>query len=90
MGLWYLGGLPDVPEKAARSFDACRQRVIFTGHHHRWLLTMRDRVVSWDERSTIRLETPQRYLVVVAAVCEGFCGIYDTRTTELIPVAFRQ
>jgi hypothetical protein len=38
MGLWYLGGLPDVPEKAARSFDACKHRVMFTGHHHRWLL----------------------------------------------------
>ena len=89
MGLWYLGGLPDVPAKAARSFDACRQRVMFSGHHHRWLATTRHGVIPWDESRSIRLERPERYLVVVAAVCEGFCGIYNTETCELLPVAFR-
>jgi hypothetical protein len=89
MGLWYLGGLPDVPEKAAPSFDACSNRVMFTGHHHRWLVTARNGVIPWDGNRVIRLEPPQRYLVVVAAVCEGFCAVYDTRTWELIPVAVR-
>jgi len=89
MGLWYLGGLPDVSTKAARSFDACSHRVMFTGHHHRWLLATRDGVIPWDGNRAIRLEAPQRYLVIVAAVCDGFCGIYDTRTYELVPVAFR-
>jgi hypothetical protein len=90
LGLWYLGGLPDTPEKAARSFDACHQRVLFTGHHHRWLLATREGVIPWDGSRAVRLEAPQRYLVVVAAVCEGFCGVYDTRTGELTPVAIRE
>lgn len=89
MGLWYLGGLPEDPEKAARSFDACDHRVMFTGHHHRWLLTTREGVVPWDGDRAIRLQAPQRYLVVVGAVCEGFCGIYDTRTGDLVPITFR-
>lgn len=89
MGLWYLGGLPDEPEKASRSFDACRQRVIFTGHHHRWLVATRERVLPWDSLKPICLKPPERYLVVVAAVCEGRCGIYDSLTCELLPLAFR-
>jgi hypothetical protein len=89
MGLWYLGGLPDVPEKAARSFDACSNRVMFTGHHHRWLVATREGALPWDGTTAIRLEPTQRYLVVVAAVCEGYCAIYDTRSCELSPVAFR-
>ncbi len=89
MGLWDTGGMPDVPEKAARSFDACSQRVMFIGHHHRWLVTTRERVIPWDGSQAIQLQAPERYLVLVAAVCEGFCGVYDTQTGELIPVAFR-
>jgi calcineurin-like phosphoesterase family protein len=89
MGLWYSDGLPNIPEKAARSFDACTNRVMFTGHHHRWLVTTRENAIPWDGTTPIRLEPPQRYLVVIAAVCEGYCAIYDTRSCELIPVSFR-
>ena len=89
MGLWYLGGSPDIPEKAARSFDARAHRVMFTGHHHRWLVTTRTEPIPWDGAKAIRLEPPQRYLVVVAAVCEGYCAIYDTGSGALTPVAFR-
>jgi len=89
MGLWYLGGPPEAPEKAARSFDARGHRVMFTGHHHRWLVTTRERMLPWDGTRPIRLEPPERYLVVVAAVCEGFCAVYDTQSYELVPVAFR-
>lgn len=89
LGLWYLGGMPDVPAKAARSFDARSHRVMFTGHHHRWLVTTRAGPIAWDAATAICLAPPQRYLVVVAAVCEGYCAIYDTCSGELVPVAFR-
>ena len=89
MGLWYLGGLPDVPAKAARSFAACANRVMFTGHHHRWLATTEEGALPWDGRMPICLEPPQRYLVVVAAVCQGNFAVYDTCSSELTPIAFR-
>jgi hypothetical protein len=89
MGLWYLGGLPDVPEKAARSFDACSHRVMFSGHHHRWLLARREGLIPWDGTRAIQLNPPERYLVIVAPVCEGFCAIYDTHASELVPIALR-
>lgn len=88
-GLWYFGGLPDVAEKAARSFDACGQRVMFTGHAHRWLIATRAGAIPWDDSTPIRLAAPERYLVVVAAVCEGKCAVYDTDTGELTPLRWR-
>lgn len=71
MGLWYLGGLPDEPETAARSFAACSQRIMFTGHHNRWFLATPAGPADWDGANPIRLAAAQRYLVVIAAVCEG-------------------
>jgi hypothetical protein len=89
MGLWYFEGIPDTPEKIARSFDACPARVMFIGHMHRWLVTRREGLISWDGLTPIKLEPPHRYLVVVHAVCEGWCVTYDTQTCELTPIALR-
>jgi hypothetical protein len=89
MGLWYFDGIPDTPAKAARSFDACRQRVMFTGHMHRWLIARRDGVMPWDGATPIKLDPSERYLVVVAAVCEGWCAMYDTQSFELTPISLR-
>ena len=86
MGLWYFDGIPDTPEKAARSFEACPKRVMFTGHMHRWLIARRDGMIPWDGITPIRLEPPERYLVVVSAVCEGWCATYDTVSFELTPI----
>jgi hypothetical protein len=88
MGLWYFDGAPDTPEKAARSFDACKQRVMFTGHMHRWLIARRDGLIPWAGEGPIKLEPPERYLVVVA-VCEGWCATYDTESFELTPIGLR-
>jgi hypothetical protein len=90
MGLWYFDGPPDTPEKAARSFDAVDQRVLFMGHMHRWVLATRAGLVPWDGTTPIRLQAPERYLVAVAAVCQGYCAVYDTESCELTPIAFRQ
>lgn len=50
----------------------------------------RDGPIAWDGQSVLRREPPQWYLVVVGAVCEGRCGVYDTQTCELTLIAFRQ
>lgn len=89
MGLWYFDGFLDTPERVARSFDACKSRVMFTGHMHRWLLARRDGLIAWDGSTPICLAPPERYLVVVAAACDGWCATYDTRSSELTPVALR-
>jgi predicted phosphodiesterase len=83
--LWYFGGPPDSPEKLARCFAAAPHKVVFLGHIHRWLLGTPEGVLPWRGEKPVRLEQPTRYLVVVHAVCDGKCALFDTETGELVP-----
>jgi hypothetical protein len=84
--LWYFGGLPDTPQKLAKSFAAVPQRVLFSGHVHRWFLGTPEGPCGWAGESPIRLVPPERYLVILHAVVEGHCAIYDTTSGELTPI----
>ena len=83
--LWYFDGPPDTPEKLARSFRAVPHRVLFIGHMHRWLLGSPDGVLPWQGDRQLRLDSADRYLVVVHAVWDGKCALFDTKTGELTP-----
>jgi predicted phosphodiesterase len=86
MQLWYFDGLPDTPAKLARSFDAVPQRVLISGHVHRWFLASPRGPIDWDGRSRIHLRPPGRYYLVIDALVHGHCAIYETTTGELVPV----
>jgi hypothetical protein len=83
--LWYFDGPPDSPEKLARSFAAVPHRVLFIGHMHRWLLATPDGPLAWRGNGPVRLDNRTRYLVVVHAVWDGKCALFDTETNELLP-----
>jgi hypothetical protein len=87
--LWYFEGPPDSPEKLARSFAAVPHRVLFTGHMHRWMLGTPEGVLPWRGDRQLRLDRPNRYLVVVHAVCDGRCALFDTDTGDLTPFGER-
>src|SRR5262249_34164874 len=84
--LWYFDGPPDTPEKLARSFNAAPQRVLFSGHMHRWLLACEEGVLPWQGDCPIALAPPRRYLVTVHPLALGHAAIYDTTSGELRPV----
>lgn len=84
--LWYFDGLPDTVEKASRSFAAVPHRFLFLGHFHHWLLMTPSGITPWVGTEPVRLRAWERCLVVVAAVCDGHCAIFDTEYTELIPL----
>ena len=84
--LWYFDGPPDVPEKAARSFAAVSERYLFVGHFHRWLVMTPSGRVEWSGESPLVLDPSSRHLVVVAAVVDGWCAVFDTETATLIPI----
>jgi hypothetical protein len=42
--------------------------------------------VEWDGISPIRLSGPDRHLVVIAPVEDGWCAVFDTERLELSPV----
>jgi hypothetical protein len=84
--LWYYEGHPDTPAKAQRSFQTFPERCFFIGHHHRWLIMSPDGEVPWNGREPLQLNRNSRYLMVMAAVCRGWCAIYDTSNSILIPI----
>jgi hypothetical protein len=83
--LWSFHGPPDSPEKLARSFAATRQRVLFIGHLHRWLLGTPDGLLPWRGDRPVRLDAAKRHLVVIHAVWDGRFALFDTKTGELTP-----
>jgi hypothetical protein len=83
--LWYFDGPPDSAEKLARSFAAVPHRLLFIGHMHRWLLGTPNGLLSWQGKGPVHLDDRERYLIVVHAVCDGKCAVFDTETNELVP-----
>ena len=87
--LWFFDGPPETPERVSRIFTAAPNRVTFMGHYHRWLLVTPEGLQTWQGDRPIVLDTAQRYLVTVHAVCDGRCALFDTSTGELLPFSAR-
>lgn len=84
--LWYFEGPPDSQDKLARIFAAGEQRLFFVGHYHSWLLATPDEILDWQGEQPIVLRPPQRFYVVIGALCQGRFAIFDTGTAELVPL----
>ncbi len=85
--IFYLGDRPDDPANVHLAFDASQHRVFFSGHQHLWFAGTPAGRLDWGGCEPIRLAPPQRYLVVVHAVLDGWCATYDTETCKLTPRA---
>jgi predicted phosphodiesterase len=83
--LWMFDDFDDRP-CVERCFDALPERILFVGHYHRWWLSRRDGVIAWQGVDPIYLHRPDRYLVVVAAVRDNWCALYDTDEAQLTPI----
>jgi hypothetical protein len=88
--LWYFDGPPDTPERLARSFAAVPNRVLFLGHFHRWLLGTPEGLLPWQGDRPVILDCERRHLVVIHAVWDGKCALFDTRTDQLLPFSAGQ
>jgi hypothetical protein len=84
---YYLGERPETAEGLARSFAASAHPVLFVGHFHRWLVASPGGPLPWDGAAPVLLRPGERYLVAVAAVCDGWCAVFDTDSRELAPLA---
>jgi hypothetical protein len=82
---WYVERAPVTAEAAARNFAAFPHRRMFVGHFHRWLAVTPTGALPWSGDQPIPFDSGNRYLVVVAAVCDGWCAIYDTESDVLTP-----
>jgi hypothetical protein len=86
---WYVERAPETAEAAARNFAAFPHRRMFVGHFHRWLAVTPDGPLPWSGDRPIRFSPKRRYLVVVAAVADGWCAVYDTEADLLTPCDLR-
>jgi hypothetical protein len=84
--LWYFEGIPDSPAKIERIFAAMPGRLAFAGHFHRWLLATPSGLTDWSGERPITLAGPERYYVVIGAICEGRFATFDTQSWELCPL----
>ncbi|QDU98197.1 metallophosphoesterase family protein [Lignipirellula cremea] len=85
--LWSYDRLPTEPASAARSFAATDARVIFLGHLHRFAaVSDQGPPLVWRGEAPLQLHAGQRYVVIIAAVCDALCAMYDTSTGWLTPI----
>jgi hypothetical protein len=82
---WYVEREPLTAEAAAPHFAAYPHRRMFVGHFHRWLAVTPGGALPWSGAHPISFRREERYLVVVAAVCDGWCAIYDTESDVVTP-----
>jgi predicted phosphodiesterase len=83
--VYYLGARPETAEGLAGSFEGSAHRVTFVGHFHRWLAATPQGCLAWNGSEPALLGAGQRYLVVIAAVCDGWCAVFDTADSRLVP-----
>jgi Calcineurin-like phosphoesterase superfamily domain len=86
---WYVERAPLTADAAAPSFSAYPNRRMFVGHFHQWLAVTPNGPLPWSGDQPIPFRTEERYLVVVAAVCDGWCAIYDTESDVFTPCDLR-
>ena len=83
--IYYTGARPEEPEAVAQVFVASSCAVIFIGHFHRWLAMTPGGLLPWNGTTPLLLRPDERWLVVVAAVCDGWCAVFDTASKVLEP-----
>ena len=84
--LWYLEGPPDTAAKANRSFTAVPERHLFVGHYHCWMIMTPSGRIEWNGAESIVLNKHPRYLAAIAPAYEGWCAVFETESTRLIPL----
>lgn len=84
--LWSFDGVPNTGERAQRSFQAVRERILFVGHFHSCLVLRGDGQVAWNGDQPIQLNPPDRYLVLVPAVLDGWCATFESERSALTAI----
>lgn len=85
--LWDISDTPpELSERAGLAFHASNIRLQFVGHYHRWWAATPQGTLDWQGDKVLRFDPKQRYFVVIAAVCNGWCAMLDTDKGELVPL----
>lgn len=85
--LWSMTAEPlSMMDRASLAFAAVDARRQFVGHYHRWWAATPGGPIDWSGDRPLRLAERERYFIVVAAVCDGWCAVLDTERGLLEPL----
>lgn len=73
-------------EEHIASMVRCAHARVFVGHLHAWAVFTPQQEMEWKGERTFQFMRGQRYLTVVDAVRNGWCGFLDTERDELQPI----
>ena len=71
------------------SFEEQPYRLMIHGHHYKWIARTPTERVDWSGSTPLTLDPHNRYLIQVAAVCEGRCAVLDTSANILHSIQLR-
>ncbi len=87
--LWDIeDGSRDLNARAKAGLGANSNRRQFIGHYHCWWAASPDGPIDWDGTEPLLLRPEERYFVIVAAVFQGSCAVFDTKTGVLEPLNY--
>jgi predicted phosphodiesterase len=84
--LWGFEGWPDTLAKAHQSFAAVSERVLLVGHFHECFAYDIRMRIEWDGLQPLALRGPDRYLVGLGALRDGWCCVLHGDRAVLEPV----
>lgn len=84
--LWHFSDEPGLPDNAKRSLEAVPEQFVFVGHYHHWAITNMDETIEWDATGRISLSRDQRYVVLMAAVRNGWSAVFESTKAQLTPL----
>ena len=87
---WYQGTPREVGQRLTCNFAMTPHPRIFIGHFHRWLLATPQEILPWEGGGPVVLEPDRRHLVIVNAVVEGWCALFDSESGLLMPFDVRR
>ncbi len=90
LDLWHMEFDRTFEDEVAEKLPGCAAARSFMGHKHRWLAADASGLLAWRGEEPLILSTDGRWLVVVAAVVDGWCARFDTTTGLLTPIALLQ
>ena len=85
--LWtYEDDTLDLTARARAGLAAVPNARQFVGHYHRWWAATEDGPIDWSGAEPLTLRPGRRYFVIVAAVFQGHCAVFDTVSGLLEPL----
>lgn len=88
-GLWSMeDGKTDLHRRAMAGFQSVSQPRQFIGHFHQWAVATPTGLNDWRGETPIHLDRQEKHFVVIDAVFNGSCAVFDTTSGWLEPIRF--